>query len=71
MGGWGEGGELAQADCGVVGEQEDPLGAVPEGAEGLLVFKDLGAVWPEAAEPWAIDAAIDQVDGLARVEEER
>ena len=55
---------------GVVGEEEEALGAGPELVEGGVVFEDVWGVGPEAAEPWAVDAAVDEVDRLAGVEEQ-
>jgi len=58
------------AGCGVVGEEEDALGAGPEGAEGGFGFEDGGGVGPEAAVPGAVHATFDEVDGLPGVEEQ-
>ena len=65
-----EGCELGGADLGVVGEQEKAAGAVPECLKGLFGLEDGWGVRPEAAEPWAVDAAVYEVDGLAGVEEQ-
>jgi len=55
----------------VVGEKEDAVGAVPEGMEVGVGGEDVGAVGPEAAEPGAVDVAVDEQDRLAGVEEQR
>ena len=33
-------------------------------------LEDVGGIGPEGAEPGAVDASVDEVDGLAGVEEE-
>ena len=65
-----EAGEVGDALVGVIGEQEDAAGAGPEPAEGVVGFEDGWGVRPEAAEPGAVDAAVDEMDGLAGVEEQ-
>jgi len=67
----GEGSEVFAAGCGVIGEQEDTLAAGPELAERGFVFKDVGRIRPEAAVPQSIDVAVDEVDLLTGVEEQR
>ena len=64
------GGEVVGAGGGVVGEEEDALLAGPEVVERVFGFEDGGGVWPEAAVPEAVDAAVDEVDLLAGVEDE-
>ena len=65
-----EGAEADGAGGGVVGQQEDAAGAGPEAVERGVVVEDGGGVWPEAAVPGAVDAAVDEVRGLAGVEEQ-
>ena len=62
--------KVAGTVFGRVGEEEESAGSVPDGVEGFVVFKDRGGVGPKGAEPRAVDAAVDEVDGLASVEEE-
>ena len=56
---------------GVVGEEEDAAGAGPELAEGVFGLEDVWGVGPEAAVPEAVDAAVDEMDLLAGVEDQR
>jgi len=65
-----EGAEADGAGGGGVGQQKDAAGARPEAVEGCVVIEDGGGVWPEAAVPGAVDAAVDEVRGLAGVEEQ-
>ena len=65
-----EAGEVGVRAVGVIGEQEEAAGAGPELVEGGVGFEDGGGVGPEAAVPGAVDAAVDEVDGLAGVEEQ-
>ncbi len=62
--------EVLGASGGVVGEEEDTAGAGPELAEGLFCVEDAWGVGPEAAVPEAVDAAVDEMDLLAGVEDE-
>ena len=64
------GGEIVLAGGGVGGEEEDAAGAGPERVEGGFGFEDGGGVGPEAAVPEAVDAAVDEMDLLAGVEDE-
>jgi len=66
-----EGAEAGGAGGGGVGEEEDAAGAGPEAVEGGVVVEDGGGVRPEAAVPGAVNAAVDEVRGLAGVEEKR
>ena len=63
-------GKFFQALGGVVGEEEDAAGAGPELVEGGVAFEDGGRVGPEAAVPEAVDAAVDEMDLLAGVEDQ-
>ena len=65
------GGQIFGARRGVIGEEEDTAGTGPELTEGVFCLKDMGGVGPEAAVPEAVDAAVDQVDLLAGVEDQR
>ena len=66
-----EGGEIARAAGGVVGEEEDAAGACPELVEGGFGLEDVGGVGPEAAVPEAVDASVEEMDLLAGVEDQR
>ena len=63
--------EVVDAGGGVVGEEEDAAGAGPQLAEAVFGLEDVGSVGPEAAEPEAVDVAVDEVDLVAGVEDER
>ncbi len=64
------GGQVLGAGGGVVGEEEDAARAGPELVEGFVCFEDVWGVWPEAAEPEAVDAAVDEMNLLASVEDQ-
>ena len=61
--------EVFGADGGIVGEEEDAVWARPELTEGVFCFEDGWSVGPEAAEPETVDAAVDEMDLLACVED--
>src|SRR6185437_6855042 len=63
--------EVALALGGMVGEQEDAVGAGPKAGEVGVGEEDVWGVRPEASEPGAVDAAVDEERGLACVEEQR
>ena len=63
--------EVVGAGGGVVGEEEDAARAGPELAEAVFGFEDVRGVGPEAAVPEAVDVAIDEVDLVGGVEDER
>ena len=54
-----EGGEVADAGGGVVGEEEDATGTGPELAEAVFGLEDVRGVGPEAAVPEAVDVSVD------------
>ena len=62
--------QIFGADGWVVGEEEDAAGARPKLVEGFFCLEDGWGVRPEAAEPEAIKAAVDEMDLLARVEDQ-
>jgi len=67
----GVGGQVADAGGGFVGEEKDAAGAGPELVESGFGLEDAGRIGPEAAVPEAVDAAVDEMNLLAGVEDQR
>ena len=63
-------GEVAGSRGGVIGKEEDAARAGPELAEGVFCFEDGWGVGPEAAVPEAVEAAVDEMNLLASVEDQ-
>src|ERR1700734_2723021 len=71
-----DGGQRREGDdagLGMSGEKEQAVGTGPEVSKLVVVEEDVGGVGIEAAEPGAVDAAVDEQDGgggLRGVEEQ-
>ena len=65
-----EAGEVRGANVGVIREQEETAWAGPEPVKGGVCLEDGGGVGPEAAIPGAVHPAVDEVYGLAGIEEQ-